>query len=151
MPAMKRTILRIVAPLALIPLVAGCQMEGGTAGNSAQMPDANDGKAIYQSYCATCHGDSGEGDGPFARAMSKPPKNLTLLAVRHNDQFPRAKAMSIVDGYARSNLDGPGMPEFGELLAGDLVPFDSGDGLPTPTPRRLVALVEYLESIQKLR
>ena len=87
----------------------------------------------------------------MARAMSKPPKNLTLLSVRHNDTFPKAKVMSIVDGYARSDLSGPGMPQFGELLAGDLVPFDSGDGIATPTPRRLVALVEYLENIQKLR
>ena len=34
------------------------------------------------------------------------------------------------------------------LLEGDLVPFDSGDGRMTPTPRKLVALVEYLRSVQ---
>lgn len=134
-----------------LALVAGCQMDGTSGGPAHRMPDANDGKAIYLEYCSACHGDTGVGDGPMARAMSKPPKNLTLLSVRHNDKFPKAKVMSIVDGYARSDLSGPGMPQFGELLAGDLVPFDSGDGLPTPTPRRLVALVEYLENIQKLR
>ncbi len=132
-------------------LVAGCQMDGTTGGPSHRMPDAKDGKGIYMEYCSACHGETGIGDGPMARAMSKPPKNLTLLSVRHNDTFPKAKVMSIVDGYARSDLSGPGMPQFGELLAGDLVPFDSGDGIATPTPRRLVALVEYLENIQKLR
>ncbi|SEF42749.1 Cytochrome C oxidase, cbb3-type, subunit III [Thalassococcus halodurans] len=134
-----------------LALVAGCQMDGTTGGPSHRMPDANDGKGIYMEYCSACHGETGIGDGPMARAMSKPPKNLTLLSVRHNDTFPKAKVMSIVDGYARSDLSGPGMPQFGELLAGDLVPFDSGDGIATPTPRRLVALVEYLENIQKLR
>jgi hypothetical protein len=43
------------------------------------------------------------------------------------------------------------MPEFGDLLQGDLIPFDSGDGIQTPTPRKLVALVEYLETIQQTR
>jgi hypothetical protein len=45
-------------------------------------------------------------------------------------------------------MAGPGMPEFGALLEGDLIPFDSGDGILTPTPRKLVALLEYIESIQ---
>lgn len=115
------------------------------------MPQASDGRGLYMEYCASCHGATAIGDGPMARAMVKPPKNLTLIEVRHKDVFPRAKVMSIVDGYARSDLAGPGMPEFGALLEGDLIPFDSGDGILTPTPRKLVALVEYLESIQAKR
>ena len=67
------------------------------------------------------------------------------------DEMPRAKVLSMIDGYARSDLDGPSMPEFGELLKGDLVPLDTGDGVLTPTPRKMVALLEYLESIQATR
>lgn len=117
----------------------------------AEMPVAQDGKALFMENCAVCHGADGRGNGPMARAMEKAPKDLTLIAVRHGDQFPRAKVMSTVDGYARSDLKGPGMPEFGALLQGDLIPFDSGDGIQTPTPRKLVALTEYLESIQASR
>lgn len=117
----------------------------------AEMPQASDGRSLYLDNCAACHGESGKGDGPLARSMSKPPKDLTLIKVRHGDNFPRAKVMSIIDGYARSDLDGPGMPEFGQLLEGDLVPFDSGDGIMTPTPRKLVAVLEYLDSIQAER
>lgn len=115
------------------------------------MPVAQDGKALFMENCAVCHGADGRGNGAMARAMTKAPKDLTLISVRHGDSFPRAKVMSTVDGYARSDLSGPGMPEFGELLKGDLIPFDSGDGIQTPTPRKLVALVEYLESIQTSR
>ncbi|MCE0507227.1 cytochrome c [Roseivivax sp. GX 12232] len=118
---------------------------------NAAMPGPAEGARLYTQYCATCHGADGKGDGPMARAMRVPPKNLTLLAVRSGDSFPAARVLSTVDGYARSDLDGPGMPEFGELLAGDLVPYDSGDGVATPTPRKLVALVEYLRSIQATR
>lgn len=117
----------------------------------AEMPVAQDGKRLFMDNCATCHGADGTGNGPMARAMSQSPKNLTLIQVRHDDVFPRAKVMSTIDGYARSDLSGPGMPEFGELLEGDLIPFDSGDGIQTPTPRKLVALLEYIESIQATR
>ncbi|MFD1341421.1 c-type cytochrome [Litorisediminicola beolgyonensis] len=128
--------------------LAGCVPEGGPV---TAMPEQSDGRALFLQYCAVCHGESAKGDGRMARSMAKPPKDLTLISLRHGDRFPRAKVMSIVDGYARSDLGGPAMPEFGELLSGDLVPFDSGDGKATPTPVKLVALVTYLESIQEHR
>ena len=115
------------------------------------MPGAEDGRALFMENCAVCHGASGKGDGEMARGMARAPADLTLLALRDGGSFPKAKVMSTVDGYARSDLAGPGMPEFGALLMGDLVPFDSGDGIQTPTPRKLVALVEYLETIQQAR
>ena len=116
-----------------------------------EMPEASDGRALYMEYCSACHGENAKGDGPMARAMTTAPKDLTLISLRHGDSFPRAEVLSTIDGYARSDLDGPGMPEFGELLQGDLVPLDTGDGKMTPTPRKLVALLEYLESIQQTR
>lgn len=136
---MKKTLISLCAVVA----VAACV--------EAEMPGPQDGKALYVENCAGCHGASGLGDGPMARAMSTAPKNLTLIQVRNGDVFPRAKVMSTIDGYARSDMAGPGMPEFGALLEGDLIPFDSGDGIQTPTPRKLVALLEYIESIQAER
>ena len=41
------------------------------------------------------------------------------------------------------------MPEFGPLLQGDLVPYDGGDGIATPTPERLVGIAEHLRVLQK--
>ena len=115
------------------------------------MPQAADGRALFMENCAVCHGADAKGNGELARGLAKPPRDLTLIQLRHKDVFPRAKVMSIVDGYTRLASDRPGMPEFGALLEGDLVPFDSGDGRQTPTPRKLVALVAYLESIQQTR
>ncbi len=116
-----------------------------------EMPGPADGRALFMQNCAVCHGADARGDGEMARAMTRPPKDLTLIALRNGDSFPRARVMSTIDGYAKSDLSGPGMPEFGALLQGDLVPFDSGDGKPTPTPRKLVALLEYIESVQQTR
>jgi mono/diheme cytochrome c family protein len=39
------------------------------------------GRSVYQQHCATCHGERGRGDGPYARLharRSKPPRDLTL-------------------------------------------------------------------------
>jgi mono/diheme cytochrome c family protein len=118
---------------------------------SSEMPVAADGRALFVENCAICHGEDAKGNGPLARQMQKAPKDLTLISLRHGDKFPRAKIMSIVDGYARSDMTGPGMPEFGALLEGDPVPFDSGDGIQSPTPWKLVAILEYIESVQEKR
>ena len=40
------------------------------------------------------------------------------------------------------------MPEFGGVMADDLVPVEV-DGVMTPTPRVLAGLLAYLESIQR--
>lgn len=124
-------------------LIAACSPE--------EMPQASDGRSLFMENCAVCHGADGKGDGPMARAMSKPPANLTLITVRNGNSFPRVKVLSTIDGYAKSDINGPNMPEFGALLEGDLVPLDTGDGVLTPTPRKLVALLEYIESIQATR
>lgn len=136
---MRAALLMLTASLGL----AACQ--------ETAMPEPQDGQALFMQNCAICHGEDARGNGPMARALAKAPRNLTLIARHNGGTFPRAKVMSTVDGYTRSDIDLPGMPEFGNLLEGDLIPFDSGDGKQTPTPRKLVALVEYLQSIQQER
>lgn len=132
-------------------ILAGAGLLALGACTEAEMPVASDGRALFMQNCAVCHGEDGKGDGPLARASTVAPRDLTLIALRNGDDFPRARIMSVIDGYARSDLSGQGMPEFGALLSGDTVPFDSGDGILTPTPRKLVALLEYLETIQVTR
>lgn len=122
-----------------------------TACAEPEMPGPLDGRALFMENCAACHGTDAKGDGPLARTMSPAPKDLTLIRLRNGGDFPRARVMSTIDGYTRTELSGPGMPEFGALLHGDLIPFDSGDGIQTPTPRKLVALLEYIESVQEPR
>jgi mono/diheme cytochrome c family protein len=37
---------------------------------------AVDGKTVYTTYCATCHGPTGQGDGPGAAALEPKPRNF---------------------------------------------------------------------------
>jgi mono/diheme cytochrome c family protein len=46
--------------------------------NAAVEADAKAGKADYQVFCASCHGETGEGDGPVAQALDPKP-------ARHSD------------------------------------------------------------------
>jgi len=39
--------------------------------------DAAKGGEVYQSYCATCHGDAGKGDGIAAAALDPKPRDLS--------------------------------------------------------------------------
>lgn len=113
-----------------------------------EMPQASEGRDLFQTYCADCHGADGKGGGPFAASLDPPPSDLTLIAAQNGGALPVAEVLSKIDGYTQGGTIGPSMPQFGELFAGDLVPLDVGDGVMTPTPRKLVALLEYLESIQ---
>lgn len=53
-----------------------------------------------------------------------------------------------MDGFAWGEHVSGAMPEFGEKLAGRTVIIQTGEGIGTPMPAPLVALVDYLESIQ---
>jgi len=39
--------------------------------------DAAAGKAVFTANCASCHGDSGKGDGPVGVALQPPPRDFS--------------------------------------------------------------------------
>lgn len=43
------------------------------SGTALPPGDAAEGQALYQTYCASCHGPKGEGDGPVAAALNPKP------------------------------------------------------------------------------
>jgi mono/diheme cytochrome c family protein len=114
-------------------------------------PEANrPGRALFEDYCVACHGSTGRGDGPAAAGLPSQPADLTRISDRNGGVFPMARIMSVIDGFTRSRHGGQVMPEFGEILGdGEMVLTDTGDGIQTPAPAGLVALADYLRSIQE--
>jgi len=43
--------------------------------------ETSEGKRLYLTYCSACHGESGKGDGPAAKALPAKPANHTDAAV----------------------------------------------------------------------
>ncbi len=108
------------------------------------------GRALYDAYCVSCHGASGQGDGPAAAGLPNPPADLTGIAARNGGSFPMVRVMSVIDGYTRRGDGASAMPELGAALQdGPVVLYDAGDGVATPTPANLVALAEYLRGFQR--
>lgn len=114
------------------------------------MPQPIAGAKLFEDYCQACHGSGGRGDGPMAKDLKRRPADLTGIAARNGGTFPMARVMSTIDGYTRRNDMRSIMPEMGEVLAdGPLVQVDTGDGIMTPAPEGLVALADYLKTLQK--
>jgi mono/diheme cytochrome c family protein len=56
-------------------LAAGIAVGLATAAHAAG--DAAKGKVIFTTNCASCHGDSGKGDGPVGAALNPHPRDFT--------------------------------------------------------------------------
>ena len=103
-----------------------------------------DGRLLFTTNCASCHGTSARGDGPVASALRVPPTDLTKLAAGNGNVFPSAKAHRIIDGRDVGPHGNPDMPVWGTAFK------RSPDG-PTEAEvkARIGAIVRYLESIQE--
>ncbi|MBL9046070.1 MAG: c-type cytochrome [Tabrizicola sp.] len=106
------------------------------------------GQEDFATFCSACHGVSGKGDGEAAAGLDRKPADLTGLSARNNGVFPGTRVMAKIWGYAGGRDGATPMPAFGPLLQGELVPYDGGDGIATPTPVRLVQIAEYLKALQ---
>src|SRR6185295_4532355 len=56
------------------------------------------GPALYQAYCATCHGTDARGGGPMAESLKVAPADLTRIAARNAGVFPLARVSNIISG-----------------------------------------------------
>lgn len=120
------TVLIIIAGL-----FASCQTEE---------PGETSGQLLYERYCASCHGLTGEGDGPVAEFLTPPPTDLTQL------DYSIRELMRAIDGGRTIRVHGDSsMPVWGRVFNEELQ--DS------PHARRTVllqvrAIAEYVQSLQ---
>ncbi len=106
------------------------------------------GSELFEANCAMCHGFEGKGDGQIAKSLRTPPPDLTQIALRRDGVWPLLEVMSIIDGYTKGTNPRTGMPVVAAITEGPLVDFDPGNGVSVLTPKRLVDLATYLETIQ---
>lgn len=112
-------------------------------------PQSSDsGRTVYNDKCAVCHGFTGRGDGDLADGLDPRPADLTQIAARRDGVWPMLEVMAIIDGYTKRYLPGSDMPIYDEFLEGDLVTFDTGNGIRQKAPANLLSIARYLETLQ---
>jgi mono/diheme cytochrome c family protein len=124
----------------LLVLTVGVMIAAGPA--FAGPNDVQKGHSLYLEHCASCHGMSGEGNGPLAPGLTVPPSNLRKLSERYGNPLPADEIARFIDGRAEVRAHGPrDMPVWGKRFYS----ADGRRGFATRTMRKLVA---YLQSIQ---
>jgi mono/diheme cytochrome c family protein len=88
-------------------LVAWLAALATTAAQTIQSPstflsESLVGKDSFEAYCASCHGTTGHGDGPVAASLRNIPTDLTALARRNGNSFPREQVTAVLMGTGRT-------------------------------------------------
>jgi mono/diheme cytochrome c family protein len=101
------------------------------------------GSEMYQSYCASCHGPKGLGDGPVAPYLKSAMPNLSTLTRENKGSFPTLRVSQVIRGEVSVKTHGvPEMAVWGPV-------FLSLDQSQEPVVRiRVANLANYIESLQ---
>ena len=109
----------------------------------APKTDPTNGKLMFTSYCAPCHGADGRGNGPVASALKAPPTDLTGLAKANHGKYPDNHIVSVLRFGTQVGAHGSAqMPVWGTV-------FTKMSKLnPQERDLRTANLSRYLQSIQ---
>jgi mono/diheme cytochrome c family protein len=108
----------LVVAIALGLCLAACGKEGADA-PSTPAPAAGvnaQGAAVFKLHCATCHGESGKGDGIGAAALPVKPRDLTGEPYKFVDIAGSASELEALQKYIKVGRLESGMPAYGPIL-----------------------------------
>lgn len=115
----------------------------------AAQAQSNAGAEEYVRACASCHGVTGQGNGPLAEYMSVPVPDLTQIAAQNDGVFPMLDVIQIIDGRTGVRGHGGPMPIWGDRYEA-LAASEAGDyGVEVMVRGRILALATHLEAIQQ--
>ncbi len=104
------------------------------------------GEEMYASYCASCHGRDGKGNGPMQPALKRPATDLTRLAKRNNGEFPAERVKATLRGDLMVASHGSeDMPVWGTAFR------YLGGGSRAEVDVRIDNLTRFIESLQAPR
>lgn len=153
---MESVVLRIkILGFAAVALVAGVTLlqAQDTVENENPGFMAAKGRVTFRRYCASCHGEKAEGNGPVARMLKVPPTDLRQLTQENDGVYPADRMHEFIDGREAVAAHGRrDMPVWGEvfqtsLIANPAVPDEDGEDRAARKARELVL---YIETIQQM-
>ena len=130
-------------PRPIVLIAAGMASVSGAALGSAVTVE--NGGQLFRSYCASCHGAGGKGDGPLAANLRVAPSDLTRLAKRNHGKFDADKVRRAIDGRGPKEIHGGSdMPVWGDAFK------RPGEGFSEARVKeRIDALVEHISGLQE--
>ncbi len=145
---MSRRFIAVAAAILIAVLVAalsGQEVPGsGIKKVPAPYTRASSGKEMYVTYCASCHGKDGKGNGPAAAALKSVPTDLTQLAASNGGRFPENHVAQTIKGdFATPSHGSRDMPVWGALFASMGTTSDGSMQL------RVRNLTKYIASLQQ--
>jgi mono/diheme cytochrome c family protein len=106
---------------------------------------ATDGKQMYSSYCAPCHGVNGRGDGPVASALKQKPVDLTVLSRNNGGNYPAVHVNAVLQFGTENPAHGTAqMPVWGPVLGR----MDSDSTQHDTRALRISNLSNYIKTLQ---
>lgn len=101
---------------------------------------------MYVTYCATCHGAKGYGNGPASAALKIHPTDLTTLSQKNGGVFPANHVASVLRfGTENAAHGSKEMPIWSDLFQ----TLGSANQGAAQTGLRIANLTAYLKQIQK--
>ena len=135
----------LVTAVIIVMGLASAQSVGYAGGQSGSQRTLYVGEPLFKTYCATCHGTSAKGDGPFSASLRKRPPDLTQLAKSNGGTFPAERVMKAIDGRDSGAPHGPSdMPVWGDAFS-----RTTHDNDPESVRQKIESIVKYLESLQE--
>lgn len=108
-----------------------------------------EGQSTFLLYCASCHGRTGEGNGPMVPFLTTAPANLTLLAKRNRGIFPYDSLEEVIDGRQAVASHGiREMPIWGMRFKKEAETGRSQLPGEVQVNQRIKGLIDYIASIQ---
>lgn len=149
--------MRLTRPALLLNVVALASAASAAQATKPKLPDpqqqppptqapvqAVSGSYAFKTYCASCHGVDGKGEGPLAESLRFRPPDLTLIAKRNGGEFPAEKVHRIVDGRSPvKGHGGPDMPVWGDAFRNADTGYDD-----VHVREKIRSVVDYLKSLQ---
>ena len=104
------------------------------------------GKAQFDQYCASCHGEAADGKGPVAAELKTTPADLRKLHEKYGDPLPKPRLREIIDGRDMPGAHGTStMPVWGEKLLADVPPSAGREPFKRGT---ILVILDYLGTLQ---
>ncbi len=133
--------------VAAAALLLGCDSEPVRESGHASA-STGPGQVLYLTYCESCHGPTGEGNGRAAASLRQPPTDLTRLSERYGTPLDRERIAGYIDGRLILGVHGAReMPIWGEEFFAD-APSDTPN-LEAVRRRLIDVLIEHLQSLQR--